>query len=236
MAHVTGGGHGRSEGVEQGRTRGLGAGLALAVLVGAVFGAGTSGANELSHRSADLESAEYTTSGWSPAEVLAIVLDSGWAWAGLAVFTGFLVTRGAGTPPGRTGTARPLTLGCAAGAISLLVAVAAYSLADALRDGGITSSWYESEAPLWWIAAVVLGGPLGAVGARARDGGVIGLLARLTVPVGAALQMVVLPPGRNAVVTTIGQTVVGVAALVAAALAVASFRRDRRAPDPARPT
>ncbi|WP_329430297.1 hypothetical protein OG339_19460 [Streptosporangium sp. NBC_01495] len=34
------------------------------------------------------------------------------------------------------------------------------------------------------------------------------MLAKVTVPVGAAVQMFVIPPGRNEVITTIGQRVV----------------------------
>src|SRR5262245_29371406 len=78
-------------------------GAAGTVSIGAGFGAATAMVNELSHRSADLESASYTTHGWSVPEVFSLVLDSGWAWAGLSVLAGFLVTRG-GEHDGRAST------------------------------------------------------------------------------------------------------------------------------------
>lgn len=81
---------------------------------------------------------------------------------------------------------------------------------------------------MWWFASVIFGGPLGCVGACVRRPGAIGLLARLTVPVGAAVQMVVLPPGRNEVVEAIGKTVVWMAAAVSIGFVVAHFLLVRR--------
>ncbi|MCC5580932.1 hypothetical protein IMZ11_35495 [Microtetraspora sp. AC03309] len=191
--------------------------LVSALAVGAGFGAATSLVNALSHSYADLESRAYTTSGWSIAEIMSVLLDSGWAWAGLAVAVGWLVTRG------REG--RPAALargGAAAGALALLAATAAYSIVDSIRSGG-QIPWYESESLLWWVASVVFGAPLGAVGACVKRSGAIGLLARLIVPVGAAVQMVVLPPGRNEVVETIGKTIVWTAAAASIGFIVAWF-------------
>ncbi|GLW98621.1 hypothetical protein [Microtetraspora sp. NBRC 16547] len=51
--------------------------LVSALAVGAGFGAATSLVNALSHSSADLESRAYTTSGWSIAEIMSVLLDSG---------------------------------------------------------------------------------------------------------------------------------------------------------------
>ncbi|MFC6079779.1 hypothetical protein [Sphaerisporangium aureirubrum] len=181
--------------------------------------------NALSHSYADLESRAYTTSGWSIAEIISVLLDSGWAWAGLAVAVGWLVTRAR--------VSRPAALaqgGAVAGVLALLAATAAYGVVDAIRSGG-EFAWYESESPVWWVASVVFGAPLGAVGACVRRPGAIGLLARLTVPVGAALQMVVLPPGRNEVVETIGKTVVWTAAAASIGFIVVRFLVKRRRPD-----
>ncbi|WP_245658233.1 hypothetical protein [Microtetraspora malaysiensis] len=186
--------------------------LVIALAVGAGFGAATSLVNALSHSNADLESRAYTTSGWSIAEIMSVLLDSGWAWAGLAVAVGWLVTRARASRPSA------LAQGAAAGALALLAATAAYGIVDGIRNGG-----QLSESPVWWVASVVLGAPLGAVGACAKRPGVIGLLARLTVPVGAAVQMAVLPPGRNEVVQTIGRTVVWTAAAVSVGLVVVRF-------------
>ncbi|MGW5688334.1 hypothetical protein [Nonomuraea sp. NPDC003754] len=191
--------------------------LVSALAVGAGFGAATSLVNALSHSYADLSSRAYTTSGWSIAEIMSVLLDSGWAWAGLAVAVGWLVTR--------AGESRPTALargGAAAGALALLAATAAYSIVDTIRSGG-QFPWYESEPPLWWVASVVFGAPLGAVGTYVKRSRAIGLLARLTVPVGAAVQMVVLPPGRNEVVETIGKTIVWAAAAASTGFVVVRF-------------
>ncbi|GAA0963155.1 hypothetical protein [Actinocorallia libanotica] len=193
-----------------------------AFVVGVVFGGATAGANALSHRFADLESASYTVGGWSYAEVLAVVMDSGWAWAGLAVAAGWLVTRAENGAPGM------LVRGAAAGALSLLVAVAAYAFGETIDSGGALSSFVGNEQFVWWVAGLLFGAPLGAVGACAHRAGVVGLLARLTVPVGAAVQMVLIPPGRNEVITAIGQGVVGVAAAVSIVFVVIRFLRSPR--------
>ncbi|MFC7585057.1 hypothetical protein ACFQYP_15955 [Nonomuraea antimicrobica] len=196
-----------------------------ASVAGAGFGAATSLVNALSHSQADLGSRAYTTGGWSVAEIMSVVLDSGWAWAGLAVVVGWLVTRSGELLP--VASAR----GAGAGVLALLAAVAAYSVVDTVR-GGSSFPWYESEPTLWWIAALVLGGPLGAVGACVRRPGAVGLLATLTVPVGAAVQMAVLPPGRNEVVEAIGQVVVWTAAAAFMGVVVMRFvlvERRRRA-------
>ncbi|WP_433354528.1 hypothetical protein ACQP25_13010 [Microtetraspora malaysiensis] len=200
--------------------------LVVALAVGAGFGAATSLMNALSNSNADLESRAYTTSGWSIAEIMSVLLDSGWAWAGSAVAVGWLVTRARASRPSS------LAPGAAAGALALLAATAAYSIVDTIRSGG-QLPWYESEPLLWWVASVVLGAPLGAVGACVKRPGAIGLLARLTVPVGAAVQMAVLPPGRNEVVQTIGKTVVWTAAAVSIGFIVVRFllvERRRRSP------
>ncbi|MEU8040821.1 hypothetical protein [Streptosporangium sp. NPDC049078] len=49
--------------------------LVSALVVGAGFGAATSLVNALSHSYADLESRAYTTSGWSIAEIMSVLLD-----------------------------------------------------------------------------------------------------------------------------------------------------------------
>lgn len=196
--------------------------LMSALAGGAAFGAATSLVNAISHNNADLDSRIATTSGASVVEVISVLLDSGWAWAGSAVAIGWLVTRAEEHRP------RALARGAAAGAVALLAATAAYGLADTVRSGGPLSSWYMSESLVWWVASVVFGAPLGAVGACVKRPGVIGLLARLTVPVGAAVQMIVLPPGRNEVIMTIGQVIVWTAAVVSAGFFVARFLSVRR--------
>ncbi|MER7505127.1 hypothetical protein AB0L05_32380 [Nonomuraea pusilla] len=196
--------------------------LAGAAAVGAAFGAATGLANALSFQLRDFESQADTTGGASPVEIVSVLIDSGWAWAGLAVAVGWLFTRGGERRPG------PLARAAAAGALALLAATAAYSVVDTVRNGAPLSSWYQSEAIVWWVTSVVFGAPLGAVGGCARGPGVVGLLARATVPVGAAVQMVVQPPGRNERIELVGQAIVWTAAAVALGLIVARFLGERR--------
>jgi hypothetical protein len=103
-----------------------------------------------------------------------------------------------------------------------------------MRSDGSLSSWYESEPLVWWVTSVIFGAPLGAIGACVKRPGVIGFLARLTVPVGAAVQMIVLPPGRTEVIATIGKTVVWVAAVASITFVVVHFlSAERRRSSPA---
>ncbi|MFB4286305.1 hypothetical protein ACBI99_01605 [Nonomuraea sp. ATR24] len=195
--------------------------LLSALAVGAVFGAATSLANAAATLTLDLESAEATTRGWSLMEIVSLMLDAGWAWAGLGVLAGWRATRG-GAPTGRR-----LARGAVAGVVALLAATAAYYIADTIVHD-VSSGSYAYDTVYWWVASALFGPVLGAIGACAGHPGVIGMLARLTVPVGAAVQMAVLPPGRNDVLTNIGQWVVWTAAAVAAGLVVAHFLRVRR--------
>lgn len=61
-------------------------------------------------------------------------------------------------------------------------------------------AWYSRDLLYWGVASVVFGPVLGIVGASIRSPRIIGLLAELTVPVGAILQMIVLPPGWGLIV------------------------------------
>ncbi|MBB2910678.1 hypothetical protein FHS43_001941 [Streptosporangium becharense] len=202
--------------------------LVGALTVGAGFGALTSLINAVSHHYADLESRAATTSGVSAIEIVSVLVDSGWAWAGAAVAVGWLFTR-----VGESGPAA-LARGAAAGALALLAAVAAYSVMEVARSGEPLSSWHQEEPLLWWVTSVVFGAPLGVVGACAGRPGVIGLLTRLTVPVGAAVQMIVLPPGRNEVIEAVGRTVVWVGAAAVIAFVVVRFLgAERRRHSPA---
>ncbi|MFO7249513.1 MAG: hypothetical protein DIU60_002020 [Actinomycetes bacterium] len=182
--------------------------------------------NALALGHADLESRAYTTSGWSYPEIISVLLDSGWAWAGCGVAVGWAVTRGG------DGRRTAPALGAVAAALALLAATIAYGIGEAVADGGQTP-WFGADELVWGTASIVLGAPLGAIGACARRPGAVGLLARLTVPVGAAVQMVVLPPGRNEVVQAIGKTIVWTGAAASITLIVAHFivtQRRRRRP------
>lgn len=152
------------------------------------------------------------------AVVTSIILDVGWAWAGLAVAAGWLVGR-----PAR---------GALAGVSALLAATTAYYALDSvLRDEPFSLYWPELQR--WWLASVVAGAALGAVGAYVGRPGARGLLAGLVVPVGALVQMVTLPPGSGSLIVTpemrLAQAIVLVTSgVVAGAVLAHSFVAERR--------
>ena len=106
------------------------------------------------------------------------VVNSGWVWAAVAVAAGWHL----GTPK----------RGAVAGVLALFTTTTAYyGLESVLRHESFALYWYEMR--VWWIASAVFGSALGVVGACIRRPGVPGLLAALTVPVGAAVEMFWLP-------------------------------------------
>ncbi|MEW2489551.1 hypothetical protein [Streptomyces sp. NPDC048411] len=180
--------------------------------VGAGFGAATSLVNALSSPYGDL-GAPLTGTVWAgAAKVLSLLMDAGWAWAALAVAMGWL----AGTR----------ALGALVGALALIAATGAYYVTDALVwEAG-------TEMVRWWVAGLPLGLALGAVGAAIRRPGLTGLLAALTVPVGAAVQMVVLPPGPHLTLTpatVLAEVIVWTASALGAGWAVCRFWSTKRA-------
>jgi hypothetical protein len=156
--------------------------------LGAGFGAVTSLVNDVSSPYG-VVGTRLVKAGWAwvskVAEVPSLLLDVGWAWAGLAVAVGWL--------------AGARVRGAAAGVLALIAATAAYACMDSvLREEPL--DWYWRNTLFWWLASVVFGPVLGAVGASIRRPGVIGLLAGLTVPVGAIVQMIFQPPGWGLIV------------------------------------
>ena len=191
----------------------------VAAALGAGFGATTSLINDVSSPYGELggrmKDWTWVTQG---AEVGSLLLDVGWAWAAVAVAAGWLA--------GGIGRA------AAAGAVSLMSATASYYVMDSLlRDESLTG--YLGETRYWWLASLTLGPPLGVVGAGLLRYGVIGLLAGLTVPVGALVQTVFLQPGlasssREAADWAL--VIVSAAAVASISLVVARFltQRSRR--------
>ncbi|MFD4946647.1 hypothetical protein ACFWNT_29935 [Streptomyces sp. NPDC058409] len=150
------------------------------------------------------------------AKVLSLLMDAGWSWAALAVAVGWL----AGT----------WARGALVGALALFAATGAYYVTDAFVWGAGTDMVW------WWIVGLPLGLVLGVVGAAIRRPGLIGLLAALTVPVGAAVQMVVLPPRPHLTVTPsiiLAEVIVWTAAALGAGWAVHQFWVARRATEAA---
>jgi hypothetical protein len=156
--------------------------LLAATLIGGGYGGTTSALNDLSSAYGDLGAALAGTQVQFVLRVISTMTGAGWAWAALAVAVGwYLGTR---------------HWGAAAGALALTAATATYyALDESLRAEPVL----DSDIWIWCVAGLLLGMPLGTVGAYARRAGPLGLLAALTVPAGAAVQMVVLPPGVDGV-------------------------------------
>ena len=192
--------------------------LGLATVLGAGFGASVSLINDVSSPYGDL-GGRLVAAGWSGvtdvAEVGSLVVDVGWAWAAVAVAAGWL--------------AGAIVLGAVAGVVSLMSATAAYYLMDSvLREESVTG--YAGEARYWWMASLMFGPFLGAVGAMLGRSGMIGLLAIMIVPVGALVQVLFLRPGlasttRPAALWAV--VIVCTAAMAAISLGVARFLTQR---------
>ncbi|MPY51722.1 hypothetical protein [Streptomyces acidicola] len=186
--------------------------LLWGLAAGVGYGAATSLINALSSPYAELGMPLQGTVWASAAKVLSLLMDAGWSWAGLAVAMGWL----AGTR----------VRGALVGALALIAATGAYYVTDAFVSGAGT------DMVTWWVVGLPLGLVLGAVGAGIRLPGLIGLLAALTVPVGAAAQMVVLPPRPHLTLTPatiLAEFIVWTAAALGAGWAVHRFWAARRA-------
>lgn len=151
---------------------------------GASFGMLTSLVNSLSSDydvlGKWLRAGDWTAWAGGPMQVLSLILDSGWAWASLAVLAGLF--------------ARARLLAAIGGLLVLAAATTTYFCMDSvLRSESLAS--YGTEIVVWWIGSVLLGPLLGMIGAHAGTSGATGLLAKLTVPVGAITQMILIPPG-----------------------------------------
>ncbi|MDH6699884.1 hypothetical protein [Streptomyces sp. MAA16] len=226
-----------------------GVAVAAAAASGAVFGAATSLANALSSPYSRLGAPLTGTVPGRTAKVLSLLLDAGWSWAALAVLAGAVAGAGAAAGLGVAGSVRGagaglraagsaggtvtgaglgtagLVRGAAAGVVSLAVASTAYYAMDTVVfDGG-------TDTLLWVVVSVPFGSVLGAIGAAARRPGAVGLLAALTVPAGAAAQMLLIPPRPHLTVTAsivVAETVVWTGAALGTALAVRRFLLQRR--------
>ena len=103
---------------------------------------------------------------------LSQLVNAGTVWAGLAVLSGWLVRRPAPA--------------VAAGVVALLTACVVHygvGMAFGMFDLNVWTANLH-----WLLAAMVVGGPLGLVGAIARRSDPWGVAARLVVPVGAVLE------------------------------------------------
>ncbi len=147
------------------------------------------------------------------------LVNAGVVWGGLPILSGWLVRR----------SLQAAVAGIAACLTALFVHYGVGRLLG-LFDAEV---WTENE--YWFGLAVVVGAPLGLVGAAARRNDTWGLLARLALPIGAVLEpfylgMFTVPammpwPGRVSSVVT---GVVLVAAGTAAGAAVLVRHRRRQ--------
>ncbi|MFF2014125.1 hypothetical protein ACFVWY_34385 [Streptomyces sp. NPDC058195] len=178
---------------------------------GACFGAVTSLVNALSSPYAELGTSLTGTVWAKAAKVLSLLVDAGWSWAALAVAMGWL----AGT----------WVRGALAGALALIAATVAYYVTDVFVSGA------DTDMVRWLLVGLPFGLVLGVVGAAIRRPGWAGLLAALTVPVGAATQMVVLPPRPHLTLTPaiiLAEAIVWTSAVLGAGWAVHRFWAGRR--------
>jgi hypothetical protein len=131
--------------------------------LGAAFGATASLLNDLSSPYGEL-GGHVADAGWTwLPELASVVVGRGWAWAALAVAAGWLAgTRGRGAT---------------AGVLALIWATTAYYCMDSvLRREPLDLYW--AEMLRWWLAGLLFGALLGAVGATIRSIGLIGRRAR----------------------------------------------------------
>jgi hypothetical protein len=181
------------------------------VVAGVLFGALTSLANVLSSPYGEIGARVAGTDLATTSKVLSLLLDAGWSWAALAVAAGWV----AGAP----------VRGALGGLLALVAATVSYYVTDVyLWDAG-------TDMIAWLLVGMPLGLVLGTVGALARQPGMTGLIAALIVPTGAAVQMVVLPPGEyltTSLPATVAEAIVWTGAAFGAVWALCRFWRHRR--------
>ncbi|GAA3481670.1 hypothetical protein [Streptomyces yanii] len=179
---------------------------------GVVFGSLTSLTNVLSSPYGEIGAHIAGSVLAKASKVLSLLLDAGWSWAALAVAVGWV--------------AGSRIRGALGGVAALVAATVSYYVMDLyLWDAG-------TDMVFWLVAGVPLGLILGVVGAVIRQPGLPGLIAALIVPVGAAVQMVVMRPGEglvDALPATVAAGIVWTGAVLAAAWALRRFCCQRRA-------
>ncbi|WP_229397778.1 hypothetical protein [Micromonospora okii] len=185
--------------------------MAVGAGAGMVLGAVDSVVNHVPVWLGEVGTARAERGGWSQlAEFASLVLDAGWAWAATAVLVGWLVSR-------HPRPAARMLRGAVGGCLALLTATTAYYGVDAIFDG---SAWWYEAVRYWLVGSVLLGPALGMVGALIRHPGPAGTIAALVAPVGAALQMAVLPPPPESLMAQPVRLTVWVAAASAAVLII----------------
>lgn len=154
---------------------------------------------------------------------LSKLVNSGTVWGGVLILAGWLVRRP--------------THAALAGAIAGLVALSVHYGLGLLLDAIGPDSWVDVYGPsvwcgnwLWFAAALVLGPPLGVLGAAARRRDLWGLAARLVVPVAAVVEPLALGMLTRSDAPSIAAGIVlRVAGLLGVAIVL--LRRRRRSDD-----
>ena len=150
------------------------------------------------------------------AVVVSLLLGAGWAWAGPAVTSGWLQATD------RSGTRR--------GPFTARGDNCVHALDSVLREEPF--GLYQQELHRWWLSSAICGPLLGVVGAYVQRPGVRGLLAALTVPAGALVQMVVYPPGAGNLIVTfemrLAQAIVLIGSGLVAVAALMRFLAEQR--------
>lgn len=151
------------------------------------------------------------------------LINAGSVWAGLAVVSGWLVRRPAPA--------------AAAGIVALLTACVVHYGAGTVLGMFPADIWAANSH--WFLAALVLGGPLGLVGALAHRLDPWGLAARLVVPAGAVFEPFhrgwfttpALLPWPNRAADAISGAVLVTAGVVGCLRVLAADRRRRAVAD-----
>ncbi|GIE99505.1 hypothetical protein Ari01nite_69700 [Paractinoplanes rishiriensis] len=189
-------------------------------VAGLAWGAVDSVVNHVPEFLGEIATPRAERSGWAQAsEFASLILDAGWAWAALAVLSGWLVCRS-------PGSGSDIARGAVAGWLALVFATSAYYFFDSIFDN---DTWWGIATRYWLIGSSLFGPPLGAVGALIRRPGRVGMLAGMVVPVGAALQMLVRPPASNSLMAVPVRSTVLLGAAIAAAMVVRRYATWRRA-------
>ncbi|MGW5253600.1 hypothetical protein ACWERW_11340 [Streptomyces sp. NPDC004012] len=191
--------------------------LAVTLFAGVALGAIAAFTDNVPLLLGEIGKARADRSVWSQmAEFVSLLTDAGWAWAATAVGVGWMVS--AGIRP-RTG----LLVGALAGFVALTAATIVFYGINLLVGG----DFYWVQVLFWWARSLLLGLPLGAMGAVIRRPPA-GILAALVVPVGAVLNIIVLPPPPDSrVASTVVLTVCGGAAAATLLILVRAVQARR---------
>ena len=145
------------------------------------------------------------------ADLVSLILDSGWAWAAAAVLAGWLACRAGGR----------LLTAAVSGSLALIVGTLIFYGWRRELDTPITEYWLA--------ASVILGPVLGMIGGLTRRPGWIGALAAMVVPAGAVLNILWRPVDPNSpLALPITILIVGAASASAATILFRAARFRRR--------